>query len=68
MRDIDLDFIDMFMMRHDFIMDPIPHINFPGRTEGDNIVRFIPNENLIRINEEESRRASKQDQSLMRKY
>jgi hypothetical protein len=56
------------MMSHDFIMDPIPHINLPGGTEGDNIVRFIPNENLIRINEEESRRSSKQDQSLMRKY
>jgi hypothetical protein len=57
--DIDFNFIDIFMMGQDSIMNPIPIVNFSNPIEDKNIVKFIPNENLFKLNDEETRRANR---------
>jgi hypothetical protein len=57
---IDFSFIDQFMMSDDFVMEPLIHIEFPNRINQENIVRFILIEILLRLNEKEMKRTSRQ--------
>jgi hypothetical protein len=58
---IDFGFIDNFLIGVDFVIQPLIRIQFQAEGVDSNIIRFVPNEEIIGLNQEEARRDSRQD-------